>query len=711
MTEGAAPQQAARGTRKSSRGIARLWQLGQLLRSVAANQRQHLLSATLDGIEQRRLFVLLPFALIAGILIYRLLHTEPDLVSLAIGSCAVIAALHLLRWPLWSRLCIAAWIGFCALPLHGVAFGTNMLGSAKYGHYTMRIDAVVFDDGEAQRWLVSEIVAEDSRDDPGIRRARLAAPGGVAVQPGDALQARVRFYPVPAPILPGGYDAQFAGYFDGIGAYGTVLGEPMVTIRDDGGLFRWTETIRRTIAQRLLQILDQPSGGIAIALVTGNQSWLQEEQRDLMSSVGLAHVLAISGLHLTLVAGTMFFTLRALLSLSYRLPQHLPVKRIAAAGGIAVAIAYLIISGMGIAAIRATIMLTLIFAAITFARQALTMRNVAIAALVIALADPASIFRASFQLSFAAVIALIAAYELARDNRENTGGDRHKAIRLFMDIAMTSLIAGLATLIFTAYHFQQTAPFGILGNLLAMPIVTFVMMPSALLATLLIPFGLDVLPFQIMGWSIDIMLWCAQLVRSISGGFDPSPLLAPSSLLVCLAALGWLAFFKTRMRLVGPALAVPVIFLFCLERSPDVLIADSTQALAVRSDRQLALMAGRTNTFATNVWSERYMETILPRHETTGCDANGCILQTTNGLTIALARDPSVFAEDCTLADLVVTRIKAPVACNLSATVIDAGDLARYGTHVLYWNPNSRLLDISTAITDTARPWRIGSGN
>jgi competence protein ComEC len=371
----------------------------------------------------------------------------------------------------------------------------------------------------------------------------------------------------------------------------------------------------------------------------------------------------------------------------------------------------MLLSGMVIPAVRSTIMLALVFAAIIAGRQALTMRNVAIAALIIIIFEPSTVFRASFQLSFAAVVALIAAYELVRRRRDNRETPvRAKAFGMTVDVAMTSVIAGLATVVFTAYHFQQTAPFGVVGNLMIMPIVSFVMMPAALLGTLLIPIGLDVLPYAALGWSIEAMLWCAAFVRELSGGFDPSPILSPAALIVALAALAWLAYFRNRIRLSGPILAVPIIAIFCIERAPDIFIADQSQAVAVRHDGAVALMAGRNGTFATNVWSERYITSIADSHEATRCDSLGCVLETDQGYTIALVKDRSAFDEDCRIADVVITRIKAPETCRSAARlVIDASDLARYGAHMVDWNGPEAAPSIRTGIDTPSRPWRLAS--
>jgi competence protein ComEC len=679
----------------------------------AAALCEDLRAAIVDAVTQRRNFILFPFAMIAGLIVYRVLPDEPASTSPAIliGITLVATWMGRDRAHIRETALLAAMfaVGMALLPVHAAFFGTPMLEAPRYGTFTARIEAVTYDDGSQQRWVLSNITGAPEWTVPDIRFARVTVPGSYTVSPGDTLTARIRFYPVPPPAVPGGYDSQFVSHFDGIGAYGTALGDIEISKSDEGGLARAVKNIRAAITARIVSQLGERIGGIAAALVTGDQSRITEDDRNLMASAGIAHVIAISGLHLTLVAGTMFACVRFLLSLGHGVAQRFPIKKIAAGAGIATALAYMVISGMVIPAVRSTIMLALIFAAIIAGRQALTMRNVAIAGLAIIVFEPTSVFRASFQLSFAAVIALIAAYELARRNRENRERlQRGRALALMLDIATTSVIAGVATLVFTAYHFQQTAPFGVLGNLMVMPIVSFVMMPAALLGTLLLPLGLEAIPYVALGWSIETMLWCAGFVRDLSGGFDPSPILSPVALGIALLALAWLAYFRTRMRIIGPLAAVPLIALFCLEQAPDIFIADQSQALAVRSGDRVALIAGRNNTFATTIWSERYMTVIENTHAATGCDSLGCILATEDGYTIALVKSRDAFDEDCRLADMIVTRLAAPLQCAQTATlVIDAADLARHGAHMIDWNGPDLPPTIRTAIDGPDRPWRI----
>ncbi|WMT90634.1 ComEC/Rec2 family competence protein [Pelagibacterium sp. H642] len=689
---------------------------GKLLR-VSATLIGTLADAVSDAATQRRNLILWPFMMIAGLIVYRLLPTEPTLLTLSVtiflaAACAIVGRNDAkVREP--ALLGVLAGLGMMLLPIHGALFGTSMLETARYGTYTARVDAVIFDDGENQRWVLSDVAASGESEEwmvPDVRLARVSVHGDYAVSPGDVIETRIRFYPVPAPAVPGGYDAQFVSYFDGIGAYGNVLGEVSLTSAEEAGLSRFIKDIRAAITARLVAQLGDRIGGIAAALITGDQSRISEADYDVMAEAGIVHVISISGLHLTLVAGTMFAAIRFVLALSHRVPQLLPVKKIAAGFGIVTALAYMLLSGMVIPAVRSTIMLALVFAAIMAGRQALTMRNVAIAALIIIIFEPSSVFRASFQLSFAAVVALIAAYELARRRREEREAPaRAKLFRLTVDVAMTSLVAGSATVVFSAYHFQQTAPFGVLGNLMVTPVVSLAMMPSALLGTLLIPIGLDGLPYAVLGWSIETMLWCAGFVSEMSGGFDPSPILAPAALVVTLAGLTWLAYFRDRMRLAGPLLVVPIIALFCMERAPDIFIADQSQAVAIRHNDSVALIAGRNGTFATNIWSERYITPIADGHEATSCDSLGCVLETDQGYSVALVNARSAFDEDCRVADIVIARMDAPEACRATARlVIDATDLARHGAHMIDWNGPDALPRLRTAIDTPLRPWRLG---
>jgi competence protein ComEC len=680
--------------------------------TAEARPRHDFRSSVARALEERRVFVLLPVFIILGLMASLMTSSAPEPVALATVGAVTAVALPLaaLRSLLAVRLLVlfaAFWTGFSLLAIHGALSGTTMLRVPAYGAYTARVDEVLSTDAEGQRLIVSAIAPEGAARALPIRRARLTLGDGSHFGVGDVIEGPIRFYAVPGPVLPNGYDGQFSGYFDGIGAYATATGPlGMVTPGNPGGLARIVDGIRGAIAARIDAALVQPSAGIARAIVTGDQSAVTHEARDVMATAGIAHVLSVSGLHLTLVAGGVFAALRLLLSQSEALTRRVPTKRLAAVGGIAAALAYFAISGGNVAAIRATVMIILVFGAVIFGRRALTMRNVAIAALLVELIDPASVFMPSFQLSFAAVVALIGVWELGRRERTRDSSPMARVFGYLGGTAATSLVAGAATLLFSAYHFQQTSPLGVLGNLLTLPLVGFVMMPAAFVSVVAMPVGLEWPFLSAMGWSIDRMLDLAGLVAGWSGGIDASPLLTPVALLIGVLALGWFAFLADRWRLLGPALALPAVMLFGLDQPPDALVADTTQAVAIRTADGLQLVAGRPGSFAVGVWEETYGGPIAAATEgIVRCDSIGCIAHSSAGFTVAIEKDPSAFYEDCGNADLVIARIAVPQACH-AGTVIDARALAVRGVHWLHWNAGARRFEVRPAIADPGRPWR-----
>jgi competence protein ComEC len=247
------------------------------------------------------------------------------------------------------------------------------------------------------------------------------------------------------------------------------------------------------------------------------------------------------------------------------------------------------------------------------------------------------------------------------------------------------------------------------GNLLALPLVGFIMMPAAMLSVLAMPFGFERPFLWVMGWSIDRMLDVATIVAGWSQHINASPLLTPLALFIGLLALAWFSFFTNRWRLLGPALAVPAVVLFALDHPPDVLVSDTTQALALRGQQGLELVAGKPQSFAVMVWRQTYKDAIDPAPKsTTTCDSLGCVSKSAAGFTVAMTKNVAAFEEDCRSADLVVTHLYAPPSCRDETTVLDARDLAQGGVERLRWDAAAGRFDMRSAIADLNRPWRAG---
>lgn len=513
---------------------------------------------------------------------------------MAVAAVAVaFPAFSLVRLRL-AVVLAAFWAGFCLLPLHGALFGTAMLERAAFGTYQMRVDEILTETATEKRIIVSRIPPLEGARELPVRRARLVVRDGPDLSPGDIIDGPFRFAPVPGPVYPGGFDTQFHAYFDGIGAYGNATRSPQVSsVGSALALEHLIDSVRRGIATKVDLALPQPSAGIARAIINGDQSAVTEDVRETMATAGIVHVLSVSGLHLTIVAGGVFWLVRLVLAGVTPVVVRFPVKRIAAIAGIVAALGYYAISGGNVAALRSTLMilLVLVLGAVLAGRRALTMRNVAIAALVVIATDPASVFRPSFQLSFAAVVALVGTYEHYRRDRERDRGPLGHALAYGWGIVVTSLVAGAATLPFSVYHFQQTSPLGVLGNLVSLPLVGFVMMPAGVLAVLAMPFGAEGPFLFAMGWSIDRMVEMAAVVAVWSEALRASPLLTPLALLAGVAALGWFAFFKDRWRLLGPVLLMPTILLLGIDRRP--VRADCGHDAGRRGARRDGAGAGR----------------------------------------------------------------------------------------------------------------------
>ena len=328
-------------------------------------------------------------------------------------------------------------------------------------------------------------------------------------RPGDQVEGLARFQPVAGPVFPGSYDFSFHSWFSGQGGSGFYMGAPDIVPR--GGILTLQEqaivtvnSVREAIKHRIANALPGEQGDIAIALITGDKSRIPEQIQQNLRNTGLAHILAISGLHMALVTLTIIWIVRYGFSLFPNIVLHYPVKKWAVCAGFAGATSYLLLSGAGVATQRAWIMISVMLLAVLLDKRAITMRSVAVSAVIILVFSPESLFAPGFQMSFAAVAALVAGYEFlsnrktAQDERafhpENTGWIRKLSGGLFgyvSGLATTSLIAGTATAFVAAWHFHQIAPLGLLANILAMPVIGFLIMPFALFSMLLMPYGLE----------------------------------------------------------------------------------------------------------------------------------------------------------------------------------------------------------------------------
>lgn len=556
---------------------------------------------------------------------------------------------------------------------------------------------------------------------------------------GSLVSFLARLKPPSGPVLPGAYDFSFNSYFDGRGAGGFAVGKvqvlaPKVNRNNLTGAIRdMIARARSVVGNRISESLPGASGTIARALIVGERRAIPEPIVENLRVAGLAHILAISGLHMVLLTGTMFALARAILALSPTLALSYPIKKWAALAAFMVGFMYLLLSGASVATERAFIMVGIALFAILVDRAALTLRSLAVAAFVVAALFPHTIMGPSFQMSFLAVAGLIAMAEwfAARKPKAQhfSGGRMRRAFRkartYTIGLAMTSLIAGAATAPLAAYHFNTIAPLSILGNLAAMPIVGFIIMPVGFVACLLMPFGLEPLAFSIMGYGIDLVVGIAAYVSELSGGAEQVGRISILTPLACTLGILWVAIWRCRWRWAGIGLFALGVAVAPLATNPDIVITESGTAVLVKpKNAPLVLKRESGSAFEAKILLRAYADQRNPRDKSLKngfvCDPDGCIyakMGNWNGLAvdnrienqqpntiIALARTKRAFVEDCQRADIIVSRFEAPENCPNPTHIFDRRRLKETGAVAMHLSESGDL-SIRAAKPKFSRPW------
>lgn len=671
------------------------------------------------AIFMRRRVVLLPFAMILGICIYSMLPLEPPFWLYGILTIVLFSLSQMIRiWIGRNIAYVSAFVlmGISLMSATALMRGTEMLAFPTAGQIEGHITELEMRPDGARR-VVLQLNDLRPRALDGVRFVRLTIAekhlGDWALAMGDVVSVRARFIPVPKPSYPGAYDAQFHAYFGGIGAYGSTL-DPVSVRPGDPTFWDGLQTsifdLRARIGERFSAGMNVQDAAIARALIIGDQSALDPVLRDEIAVSGLAHLLAISGLHLSLVAGGAFFALRFVLALPF-VPHNVPAKAIAAVAAMAAALFYLGISGANIATQRATIMLIVAFIAVLVGRRAITLRNVALVCLLIIFVYPNEVFKPGFQLSFSAVAALVGAYEWSKSFRRN---DRiwPRWAKFLGGLSLTSLIAGLATAPIAAVHFSQFAPFGLFANLVAVPLVGFLVLPTLIAACLLMPLGLEVPFLWIAGWGIEQVVAIAIFFTELGGEWTYVPPVAGWVLPLCGVALMLFLIVPNVWRFVPPILATLMISIFGQAVMPDILISDQTRSAFVRQDRgEWAQIDRIGNNFTTRVWAE-WLGVDLETQEIAGnCDDRGCIAEV-RGIKVLFARDKAAVLEDCGLVDLIIEQDSLYQSCERSVSFVRHWHVRRWGAAAIYIDDSRSAVDalnirIEHVIKDAKRPWRI----
>jgi competence protein ComEC len=703
------------------------------------NRLDHSFRASLEiEIAERRIFLWLPVAAGTGAVSYLLAEREPSMLFAGAGAiCFGVLALFLRG----RRVGFVIAVGLCAVfaGLLSASFRTARVAAPVLDRIRVvtlegYIEEMDFRRAGA-RFLLRLDRAEGLAAGEMPHRVRLTLKRTPPFEAGTYVRLKARLLPPARASLPGGYDFARDAWFARIGAVGNVLGRMDVAVAPHPPDFMLAinmaiDRARNALAARVDAVVTGDAGAIAAAMVTGKRDLLSDDARETIRQAGIFHIITISGVQMTLVAGIFYVGLRRLLALSSTLALRYPIKKWAAAVAIVGAVLYDIVTGSRVGTERALFMTMIMLSAVLMERQAFSMRNLAFAALLVIALEPEALLGASFQLSFAAVAALVAVYEarMTTAGRKGANGPQEfgRTPRHLMSsrqriwnfakeklghsplaLLFATLCATSATASFMAYDFHELSPYVLIGNPLTLTIIELFAVPGALLGTLLYPLGLDAFVWHYVGGGINFILWAARGIGSLPGASIHLGAFAPWSLAFLALAVLSAVIWRTRL-LRASAIPLALIGLYGAAHGPtfDLAIAATGDAMALRGgDGRLVVLGHRPSAFAAEQWLRADADPRAARDaiETEACDKVGCVGILQDGRSVSLVFDRAGFAEDCQRADVLVTPLRAPPGC-AAALVIDRDKLTETGALALALDGNG-FRTTPARVPGEDRPW------
>ena len=593
-------------------------------------RRMRAISSGLDlrsAVDWRRAPLWAPVAFGSGVALYFLSPSEPRLIDILAVISIAIAALVFARkaGPVAMLAAIAlllASLGFANGAVRARLVAAPVLAQAGEHQVTARLVAMSRSGSGALRLSLDNVRIMGVDAPP--RRIRVTAPGRRAddFRPGDRLKFAAFLAPPAGPTEPGGYDFRRRAWFEQLGAVGRIDGQPVVLKGEppNGALDRVSMRLRQLraeIAAALRERMPAAEGAFAAAILVGDRAEIPAGALDDLRASNLAHLLAISGLHMALATGLVFALTRAVVALAPPVTLRMSGKKVAACAALAAGLAYLALSGASVATQRAFIMVAVALIAVLLDRPAVTLRALALAALIVLMIRPESIVEPGFQMSFAATAALVAVYGGTRDEWREAGrgaGLMRRAALYMGALALTSLVAGAATAPFAAHHFNRVSSYGLIANVAAAPLMGLWVMPSAMLAGALAPLGLEDWGLGLMAHGVSAILsvahWVAELpdaTRAIAEApFAAFTMLVSGGLLICLSSGAG--------RYLGAGAVALALAFWAMADRPDVLIAERGRLVGALGPQGRALsFAGGRSDFIASTWLRRDGDAARPK--------------------------------------------------------------------------------------------------
>lgn len=656
-----------------------------------------------NGLDRERdqLPLWLPVGIGIGVAIWQFRGTSaiPGLLfmAVALGLFALLSQPHSRCRQVLGIAACTALLGFGLISIRSTTVAQPVLGKIWIGEFYGRIEAV---ENISAREVVRLRLATNAQAElPPIVRVNLTSEQyQSAFQPGAVIKLRARLMPPAGPTLPGGYDFARRAWFQQIGATGSALGA--VTLVKSAQTNPLLSAKREQLTQHVLTSMPGESGAIGAALVTGDQGHIREEDAQAMRDSGLAHLLSISGLHVTAVVGFIFIAVSRLLSLSSWLALRISVPIAAAAAAAIGALAYTMLTGAEVPTIRSCIAALLVLVALALGREALTLRLVAFGALIVLLFWPEAMAGPSFQLSFAAVATIVIIHELPMVTRFTERRDEPFVYRFGRGVA-SLVLTGLAIEVVLApialFHFHKAGLYGAFANVVAIPMTTFVIMPLEALALALDLVGLGLPFWWLAGQGIAAILALAHFVSSLPGAVSMLPEMPIWSFAAFWMGALLFGLLKTGVRYLGIPVFLIGIAGMILAPRPDILVTGDGKHLAlVTADGKVALLRGKAGDFVRDMISEKAGSNAVatPIEEWPGarCTSDNCIISVlahNRAWTILATRTayqvPTMeMAAACRRVDIVISDRWLPRTCQPNWVKADRGLLEQTGGLAFY---------------------------
>lgn len=679
------------------------------------------LAAVADA-ERDRAVLWLPVFMVAGVLAYYDLRFEPPAwIGVAVALPAVLAALWLRRTG-WQRTVAAALaasaIGFAsaqfatvrapppetALPTHATEV-TGMVRAVEVMSNGRRVtlDEVRLDASQAplRRYLRISLRRND--------HAVLAT--------GDIVRVRALVRAPGPPAYPGGWDLQRDAYYDGLGGSGYALGPAeLLSPGTPTAPMRLVQRLREIIAGRVAAAIPGSAGAFAVTLLTGFQNAMPVTDHDDFRAAGLAHLLAVAGLHIGIVMGFAMVLARTAFATSEHASLFWPTKQLAAVAALVAGLGYALLTGLHLPIQRSFLMASLFTVAVLAGRRAISLRGLALAATALMLAEPQEVPGVSFQMSFSAVLALISGYATLRPwlNRLRGKSLGRRFGGYLLALALTSALAGTASAPYGAYHFGRVQVYFVIANMAAVPLTALWVLPAGVLSLPLMPFGLEFLLLKPMGWGAEAVVWVARTTASWPDATLGVPHIPAWGLAVVSLGIAWVGLWQTRLRLAGVAAIALGLASPALVRPPDLLISSDARLIAVRTAAGIWLQSvSGGSKFTSDEWLQYWSDSTSHPIPAEGSVADGaivctpeqCLLRPHPAVPAAMLVRGATHPDGCAAASVIVSAEPARGLCPKPwPKLVDRFTVWRDGAVAIWLDPGGARVLTDRGERGT-RPW------